>query len=957
MRKLLSLPPNLANQFHEIENKLPQEFFCTHDPVSAKLGSGGGTAYLLESAMHAEAHTTSLQEWLAKEPRILMHAGGQSRRLPAYAPSGKILTPVPVFRWARGQSLRQHLMDLQLPLLEDLLHKAAASQHTLIACGDALIRTSEELPDLPEVDVLCLGIWVKPEQASRHGVFFTKRNNPQEFSFSLQKPNREKLSELAAEYNYMVDVGIWLLSDRAVKVLFDICGWKEKDKKFENGLPAYLDLYGEFGLYLGTNPTKQHPLAKDLSSAAIALPGGEFYHFGRSEELIDSSLALQNLVINQRHIHHRHLKPHPSMFVMNAKVDISLEQKHDTLWIENSHIAEGWELSRKHLITGVPENDWKIKLKEGICLDIVPVDAHTLCVRPYGITDVFKGDLPVSHWMGAFTETWFKKRNITWAESGLDEKMDIQQAPIFPLVQKDEIEAGFIQWMLDENPQPSIEYKNRWLKERLSAEQISIRADLRLLYKQRESLRRASIIELAKNAKRSIFYQLDLADLAYEYQEANLPLPPEPKGVEVEPLLSIHDAMFRSEVGRKNKDENEKLHEQKAFSGLRDLLYTYAHEHKVSPKRNVLTDQIVWARSPVRLDLAGGWTDTPPYCLLYGGRVVNVAVELNGQAPIQVYAKPILKNEIVIRSIDLSYEERFDSFEELRNYDQIGEAFAIPKAALALAGFLPEFSQFSEATLPDQLKKAGGGIELTLLAAVPKGSGLGTSSILAAAVLGALSNFYNLSWDLMEIGHRTLILEQMLTSGGGWQDQYGGILPGIKYLETKPGLDQRPLIRWLPEISMEGAATQNCMLLYYTGITRVAHNILSEIVRGMFLNSKSHLKNVHALYRHAEHTHETIQKGNYEQLASMIAKTWKLNKALDSGTNPPAVEEILVPIQTHLLGAKLLGAGGGGFLLMMAKDPQAATHIRQILSNNPPNERARFVDFAISKTGLQVSRS
>ena len=147
------------------------------------------------------------------------------------------------------------------------------------------------------------------------------------------------------------------------------------------------------------------------------------------------------------------------------------------------------------------------------------------------------------------------------------------------------------------------------------------------------------------------------------------------------------------------------------------------------------------------------------------------------------------------------------------------------------------------------------------------------------------------------------------------------------------------------------------MLLYYTGITRVAHNILGEIVRGMFLNSGEHLPLIHRLYDHAHHTYEVIQRGNYEELARMVGRTWTLNQALDSGTNPPAVQAILAPLQDYLLGGKLLGAGGGGFLLLMAKDLEAAHRIRQQLTQAPPNKLARFVDFGLSEQGLMVTKS
>nr|MBP9580349.1 hypothetical protein [Parabacteroides sp.] len=84
---------------------------------------------------------------------------------------------------------------------------------------------------------------------------------------------------------------------------------------------------------------------------------------------------------------------------------------------------------------------------------------------------------------------------------------------------------------------------------------------------------------------------------------------------------------------------------------------------------------------------------------------------------------------------------------------------------------------------------------------------------------------------------------------------------------------------------------------------------------------------------------------------------WRLNKALDSGTNPPSIEAIIAQIKDYTLGYKLPGAGGGGYLYMIAKDPLAAIRIREILTQNPPNANARFVDMNLSDKGLQISRS
>ena len=128
MKKLLSLPPNLVECFHDVTGLSHDEFFCTNDPVGHKLGSGGGTTWLLQQAYLSEKgkgkSEKDFDDWLAGEKRIILHAGGQSRRLPSYAPSGKILTPIPVFRWERGQKLSQTLLDLQLPLYERMMAQA-----------------------------------------------------------------------------------------------------------------------------------------------------------------------------------------------------------------------------------------------------------------------------------------------------------------------------------------------------------------------------------------------------------------------------------------------------------------------------------------------------------------------------------------------------------------------------------------------------------------------------------------------------------------------------------------------------------------------------------------------------------------------------------------------------------------------------------------------------------------
>lgn len=913
MKKLLSLPANLVGCFHELTGLNSQEYFCTSDPSDCKLGSGGGTTWLLQEAFESEAAATgSFDEWLSSEKRILIHAGGQSRRLPAYAPSSKILTPVPVFRWERGQRLGQNLLSLQLPLYEQLMAKAPGTLHTLVASGDVYVWATQPLQPVPEADVVCYGLWLDATTASHHGVFMCRRDTPHALDHMLQKPTVRQLNELQKDYLFLTDIGVWLLSDRAVNLLME----RSKTGAGEPAASARLkfyDLYSDFGCSLGTHPLIADPELRQLKVAIVPLPGGEFYHFGTSREMISSTTAIQNRISDQRAIMHHDRKPHPSIFVQNSETHFHFRQENTNIWIENSYIAKGWKLSCDHVITGVPENDWNVTLPPGACIDIVPIgDDDRFAVRIYHIDDRFDGGE--------------------------------QQRQQFYVVERNQLGEAIDDLLSDSPFSPFLGYSRNL---RISAEEITATANLQRLFAQRLAFRNHNWQSLAANWEHSVFYQIDLDDAARQFKAENIALPaPLPESA---PLMTrIHDAMFRGDS-------------EKAFGLLRQGICGSLEQNELgdvpTPQLSVCRDQIVWARSPVRIDIAGGWTDTPPYCLLEGGNVVNLAIELNGQPPLQVYVRPTAKPVIILHSIDLGCSETIDSYEQLMQYNKVGSPFSIPKAALVLAGFQPHAAAKTYQSLRSQLEDFGCGIELTLLSAIPAGSGLGTSSILSATVLGALSNFCALAWDKDEMGHRTLMLEQMLTTGGGWQDQLGGVLGGVKLLQSQPGFDQKPMSRWLPNDLYTQPEYAACHLLYYTGITRTAKGILSEIVRRMFLNQGEQLQLLRQMRQHALDMSEAILRQDFTQMGQLVRETWLQNQLLDSGTNPAEVARLTTMIDDLCLGYKLPGAGGGGYLYMVAKDVEAAARIKHILETNRQNANARFVDMTLSNKGLQVSRS
>ena len=579
------------------------------------------------------------------------------------------------------------------------MERAPDSLRTLIASGDVYIRAEKPLQEIPDADVVCYGLWVDPLLATHHGVFVSDRKHPEALDFMLQKSSLEELENLSKTHLFLMDIGIWLLSDRAVELLMKRSqkedGASEKDVPYSD--LKYYDLYPGFGLSLGNHPRITDEELNSLSVAILPLPDGEFYHYGTSRELLSSTVALQNKVYDQRQIMHRKVKPNPAIFVQNANVEVPLSPKNDSLWIENSFVGASWILGARQIITGVPKNDWALTIPDGVCIDVVPLGNKRWAVRPYGFEDVFKGDLSdlKTQFLGMPFQSWLKERSLT-VEDIKGRTEDLQAASIFPMVEN-EVEMGqVLRWMVSE---PCLkEGKAIWLaNNRLSADEISAQADLRLLYAQRANFCKENWEVLARNHEKSVFYQLDLVDVANDFHTFKLE---KPKVLSADaPLMQrIHNRMLRAQIEKLN-DEDFKRDEEAAFSLLREGLLADLYERKSLPHLNVYSDQIVWGRSPVRIDMAGGWTDTPPYSLFAGGNVVNIAIELNGQPPLQVYVKPCKEHRIVLRSIDMGAMEVVNTFEELQNYCTVGSPFSLPKAALSLAGFVPAFSEKSYPSL------------------------------------------------------------------------------------------------------------------------------------------------------------------------------------------------------------------------------------------------------------------
>ncbi|WP_321300392.1 bifunctional fucokinase/fucose-1-phosphate guanylyltransferase [uncultured Sphaerochaeta sp.] len=944
---MLSLPANAAKHF-SLEKKSTnfQRLFTASDPKNQQLGSGGGTAWLLTESFRNDNTEDDFHKWLHATKKVIIHGGGLSRRLPAYAPSGKPFLPVPVFRWVRGQRLDQTLADLQVQFAEQILNNSDENQNILVASGDVLLLPSENKLVIPKADVVLFALSAAPSTASNHGVFVCDKNDSSKLINMLQKPTQQELRGIN-DHPFYIDTGLWLFSDKAICKLIGKCVDDFSSESFNFSIPKFYDLYGKFGLSLGAHPSIFDKEISELDVAVVVMHEQKFLHFGTSMELISSTLSIQNKELDPTRMWSKNIKPHPSIFIQNSEMQVKLQSNNHSIWIENSHIGTRWTLHDSHVITGVPENNWEIDLPSNTCIDLVPIKNSQYAIRFYGFNDNFKGNIKDLNtlFLNQPVIDWLSNHGIVTPETDID----IHDFRLFPILDIKEISGTFLQWLLEENPDSA--HRQMYISsEKASAKELLDLANIPRLFDQRIQYRKRNYSTLVQNYNKSIFFQLDLRHAEKELDKSfvnNLP--------EIEIGESIYKQL-PNDMLKYLLTTNSK-YKKEAFQGLVDTILEPIKLKKVTPSCTVLEDQIVWSRSPARIDLAGGWTDTPPHCMMDGGDVVTVAIELNGQPPLQAYIRRTEEFSINLRSIDLGKQEQITTYENLINYSNLDSGFSIPKACLNLCGFHPDFSKVKYSSLQNQLRDIGCGLDITFFSAIPKGSGLGTSSLLSGTILSALSDFCGLNWDEYEICNRVLALEQLLTSGGGWQDQYGGIFPGVKLLHTEKGVNQIPLIKWLPDSLFKDPEYAGCMILFYTGITRVAKNLLGEIVEGMFLNDKNGVLALDEIKRHANYIAEVIQQGNFIAFGKAIKETWKLKNRLDSDSNNQEIQRIIDTIDDLCLGYTLPGAGGGGYLFIVAKDPQSAAEVRRRLRKYTGNARNRLVDFAISTQGNKVSRS
>ncbi len=301
-------------------------------------------------------------------------------------------------------------------------------------------------------------------------------------------------------------------------------------------------------------------------------------------------------------------------------------------------------------------------------------------------------------------------------------------------------------------------------------------------------------------------------------------------------------------------------------------------------------------RAPVRISFAGGGTDLPAYYERHGGFVVSTTINKY----FYVFVDRSGPDGVQISSSDYRVFTRHRR-SELPLWD--GD-LGLVKAALHEFG-------------------CDTGLSLFLASEVPPGTGLGSSSAVAVALVKALSTLRGWALTRAEIAAYACVLElDRLNSPIGKQDQYAAAFGGINAMSfTSAGVAVESVR--MPIEAQE--RLQRNLLLFFTGAARSANAILQQQQRASADDRGTAVAALHSIKAAAMETLRCLERGDLRGFCELLAESWEHKKRLTSGISNPQVDEFYELARRHgALGGKLAGAGGGGFLMLYCEEPYQA---------------------------------
>ena len=958
------------------------------DPDGARIGSGGSTARCLQRVLEVEDGTPDQALEIFQSLRILLiHAGGDSRRLPVYGPSGKLFMPFP------GESesaLSSTLFDRQIERLLTIPH--GADGQLVIVAGDVLLQFDPQSLTLDSHGITMMSCGADLELCTRHGVYVCDGSG--RLLRILQKPPLDALRQAGAvrsDETALLDVGVMSLDADAMSRIVALGATTAGANDF--------DLYRELCCALGQDTTVEDYLREvrasgsRISDEALracydcfhGVPGQvsvvepcAFLHFGSVDHLAASAQRFLDL------------EPDTPVQIHTVVNEGGLLVAHGG-WIESCTIAAPVRCEGSNVLAGVVV-EAPMDVPSHRAIDVLSGRGRNgslgWFVRIYDVRDTFKSSaVSDARYLQLPLATFVEHSGgDLWDEQVAEHARCLWNARLFPFESATPPLTRW-QWLL----RPESVTPEQWAQwraaERYSFEELYTRADLQWFQTRRE-IGHATGLFLSFVEYGWLPDAFSARDLAYLFHRAGssaemslaslgaLPqvfalTPGEPADhlararlfhslgsshvllQELRAVLPTLDpwdieAPFGESVAKSVRIAPRDLHALAFDSVALAITQTGAEELAFDPVDR--TGRCV-GTAPVRLDLAGGWTDTPPYALERGGCVLNVAVDLDGAAPIRVEARIIEAPIIRIHSRDHDTTLTIDSDVLLRDFRTRMDAFSLAKAGLVLACQPEAISDPGAISLDAVMEALGGGLELTTASGVPSGSGLGSSSILGAVLLAVLHRIQGRELTMTALFREVLRLEQALTTGGGWQDQIGGVVGGVKVISTAPGFAIEPRIELLPSDIMGPWVNGGGCLLFYTGQTRLAKNILQQVVGRYLDRDRASLQALEAIRGLVPEMTEAFVAQDGKRFGRLLGTAWGLKRSLDPGRCPAAIARLFSLVQDHVLGATLLGAGGGGFMLMVCEDGASAARVRGLLADEADG---RFCEFAVNEVGLML---
>ncbi len=904
-------------------------FAVVPDPDGKRVGSGGATLGVLKYiAEHSKKSDFS-------DLRILViHSGGDSKRVPQYSALGKLFSPVPhELPNGRSSSLFDELMIAMSSVA------GRVREGMVLLSGDVLLLFNPLLIDFSGDGAAAISFKEDVQTGKNHGVYLRgKDGKVQKF---LHKQTVEDLKKYGAvnERNCVdIDTGAVIFSVDMLKSLYSLISTdgKTDSKKYASYVndKVRLSLYGDFLYPLATDST--------LEDFYNEKPEGEF-----CEELKEAREAVWNVL---RPYRMKLLRIAPSKFIhfgttkeILKLMSSDIESYKDIGWTKkvNSSInceeIAGYnsvlsdkatvgkncylEVSYVHSTATVGENTLLSYID--IHDETIPSDVvlHGLkqkdgkfVVRIYGTNDNPKGSLEdnATFLTGTLLE-FLEKNNIDKSELWTEDGHYLWNANMYPACDtiKEAVKAALNVYDIAQGKGDVAAWRNAQRKSLCSGFNEADSAAIIDWNKRMHELVRMDEIEKCIHAGKSANEAAKLlkSDHLTRIQKEWLKKHIEQGdfGTKIRLHYYIGKALGGVE-GDKHITECFKCIKNAILkSTLKDLQY--------NDKCKIVTDKHT-VKLPLRVNWGGAWSDTPPYCNEKGGTVLNAAILLNGEKPVEVTLEKIHEKKIVFDSRDMDVHGEFDTIEPLQATGDPYDPYALQKAALLACGVLPS----SGGNLEEILTRLGGGfIMRSEVTGVPKGSGLGTSSILSAACIKAIFGFMGIEHTENDLYGHVLCMEQIMSTGGGWQDQVGGITDGIKYSTSAPSLKQEINVCHLA-ISEETMKELNeRFALIYTGQRRLARNILRDVVGRYVGNEPDSLYAINEVQKVAALMRFELERGNIDAFAKLLDYDWELSKKIDSGCTNTVIDQIFASVDDLIDGRLVCGAGGGGFLQIVLK--------------------------------------